>query len=70
MLSNNDKIIIINKRLEVLEDMIESCNLDIQRIQDGMVDPDSTIEECNLLLDDLSSKKQALLEEKQALTNQ
>lgn len=70
MLANNDKIIIINKRLEVLEDMIESCNLDIQRIQDGMVDPDSTIEECNLLLDDLSSKKQALLEEKQALTNQ
>lgn len=69
MINYNEKIQIIDNRLLIIEDMINSCNADIERIQNGMVDPDLTLEECGLFLNDLLNKKQALLEEKQALTN-
>ena len=70
MINDYEKIEIINKRLKLISDMIDSCNQDIQRTQDGIGEPDFTIEESNLFLNDLFNKKQALLEQKQALTNQ
>jgi hypothetical protein len=67
MISSIEKIQIINNRLTILEDMINSCNQDMARILDGMADPDYNIEECSILLDSLSDKKRALLTEKQTL---
>lgn len=70
MINDYEKIEIIDKRLKLISDMIDSCNQDIQRTQDGIGELDFTIEESNLFLNDLFNKKQALLEQKQALTNQ
>jgi len=68
MISNDEKILLLDKRITDLTKIYLSLLDYIKKIEDGMEDPDLTLEECDLFLNDLLNKKQALLEEKQALT--
>jgi len=69
MLSNNEKMLILEKRLIDLEHIYSSLLQYIQKIEDGMQDPDMTISECNEVLPKIQAKIDAINAEKQALTN-
>lgn len=68
MLSNNEKILILEKRLIDLNHMYSSLLQYIQKIEDGMQDPDMTISECNEVLPKIQAKIDALNAEKQGLS--
>lgn len=68
MLDNNEKIYSINKRIEIIDEMIVSCNNDIERIEGGMVDPDYGLDICSKMIESLYQKRAALEAEKDRIT--
>lgn len=67
IISNIEKILIIDNKINTLDDMIKSVYLDINRINGGMTDPDYGIDKCYSMLSDLNLKKQALLDYKSSI---
>lgn len=68
MIDSNDKINILDKRVEDLNILYNAILIDIKRIEDGMEDPDLSIEELQKILPDIQAKINALLIEKQGLS--
>jgi len=58
---NTDKRIIIEKRISEMDHHIESLTAYIFKIQDGMPDPDFSIEECNSIISDIRLQKAVLI---------
>lgn len=69
MITIEEKSMIIDKHIEELNYLYSALLRDIDRIQEGMEDPDLTIEECNAILPNIQAKIDALNIEKQALTS-
>lgn len=67
MLSNDEKILILQKKVVELDQLKDSILNYIDKIQGGMEDPDMTIEECNNILPSIEAKKQAVVAKKQEL---
>ena len=61
---------IIQNRIYDIESIRNGMIDYIQKINSGMEDADHTIEECNIIIENLNRKIQSLLIEKEALTNQ
>lgn len=70
MISINEKIDILNQKIFKLQDIYEANEINIEKIDQMGPEPDYGIEECLRLKNELSLKIQALILEKQALTNQ
>lgn len=70
MLNIQDKILILDKKILDLNNHYHSILSYIEKINNGMQDPDLSIEECNAILPNIQAKINALTIEKQALTNQ
>jgi len=70
MISINEKIDILNQKIFKLQDIYEANEINIEKIDQMGPEPDYGIEECIRLKNELSLKIQALILEKQALTNQ
>lgn len=62
MLSNDDKYLAIDQKIEGIDFLREITLSYIDKINNGMEDPDIDISQCLNILSDLDSKKQVLLE--------
>lgn len=67
MINNNEKILLLDKRILDLTEIYLSLLDYIKKIEGGMEDPDMTISECNEVLPKIMAKKDALVAEKQRL---
>lgn len=62
MLSDNNKQLAIDEKIEGIDFLKEITLSYIDKINDGMEDPDISISQCIDILSGLDSRKQALLE--------
>lgn len=67
MISDNEKILLLDRRITDLSQIYSSLLDYIQKIENGMEDPDMTISECNEVLPKIQAKKEALIAKKQEL---
>lgn len=69
MLTNNEKIKIINNKITNLNDFKNNMYAYIDLINDGMQDPDLTIDQCYNIISKTEFQLDALYKEREALTN-
>ena len=69
MITEAEKIEIIEKRIRGIESQISEMNWYIDQINSGMEDPDYNLEECAKIIENMALQKNALISAKQVLTN-